>query len=192
LAMTESDRGKMTAREVSERHEEKMLQLGPVMERLQTELLSALVDRAFSIMDRQGNIPPPPPELEGVELKVEFISIMAQAQKMLGTSAIERLMSFAGNLAAVQPNIIDAVDTDQALQHYADMLGVPPDIVRSDEVIEKIRGERAKAQQEAQQAEQMMGAAEGAKTLAQADMEGDNALTRMVGNLNPMAAGGQR
>ncbi|PWG73491.1 phage head-tail adapter protein, partial [Enterococcus hirae] len=77
-----SDRREMTAREVQERHEEKLLMLGPVIERVQNELLDPMIDRVFSIALRGNALPPPPEELEGVDLRVEYISILAQAQRM--------------------------------------------------------------------------------------------------------------
>src|SRR6266571_4168350 len=50
----------ITAREVQERHEEKLLALGPMLERMNDELLDPLVDRVFGIMSRAGIIPEPP------------------------------------------------------------------------------------------------------------------------------------
>jgi hypothetical protein len=173
----------MTAREVAERHEEKMLQLGPVMERLQDELLDPLVDRTFSILLRNGDLPPPPEELEGMELRVEYLSIMAQAQKMLGITGVERLASFVGSLAAVKPEVLDKVDFDQMIDEYGLMVGTPPALVRTDEDVDTIRQARAEEAQAAQASALQAQAIEGAKTLSQTDTQGDNALTRMLGNL---------
>ena len=60
LMMAECDRREITAREIDERREEKMLMLGPVLERLHDELLSPLVARVFNIMARNGQLPEPP------------------------------------------------------------------------------------------------------------------------------------
>src|SRR5688572_297810 len=75
-----------TAREIEERHEEKLLMLGPVLERTNDELLDPLVERVFNMMDRNGLIPPPPPELQGVKWNVEYTSILHQAQKLVTVS----------------------------------------------------------------------------------------------------------
>src|SRR5690606_36004887 len=96
LAMLLSDRREMTAREVSERHDEKLLMLGPVLERVNDEVLDPLIDRTFAIMNRRGLLPPPPAELQGEQLKVEYISILHQAQKLVGTVGMERFMSVVG------------------------------------------------------------------------------------------------
>ena len=73
----------MTAREVTERSAEKLVLLGPVLERLHTEALSVAIDRTMSIADRFNLLPEPPLEIQGQPLKVEYISLLAQAQKAL-------------------------------------------------------------------------------------------------------------
>ena len=178
------DNSQMTAREVEERHQEKLLVLGPVMERLNDELLDPLIDRTFNIMTRRNMLPPPPQALEGMDLRVEYISIMGQAQKMIGTGSVERLAGFAGNLAAVKPEVLDKIDFDQTLDEYANMLGVPPRMVRSDDQVGEIRAAKAKAAQ-AQQMQQMVPmageAASAAKVLSETDVNSQNALTQMLG-----------
>ncbi len=181
--MLSEAQGDMTAREVAERHEEKMLQLGPVLERLQSELLEPLIDRLFAVLDRRGMLPPPPEDLQGMELKVEYISIMAQAQKLIGTTGVERLGSFVGNMANVVPDIVDKLNVDEMVDDYAGMLGVKPDLVRSDEEVAQIRAAKQAAIQAQRQGEAALRAAQGAKTLSETGLEGDNALNRMLSGL---------
>ena len=181
--MMMSDRRQITAREIDERHEEKLLMLGPVLERLHTELLNPLIDRTFNIMARNNLLPPAPEELSGVTLKVEYISMMAQAQKAVGTGAIERLAGFVGNMAAVKPDVLDKFDADQTVDEYAEMLGVPPKIVVSDDIVQQTRQARAEQQQQMQQMEQAAQGAQAAKVLADADTGGQNALTDVIGGL---------
>lgn len=150
LMLSMSDRRQITAREIEERHEEKLLMLGPVLERLDDELLSPMIDRTFNLMLRAGLIPDPPPELQGVDLKVEYISILAQAQKMVGIGAVDRMAGFVGNLAGVWPEARHKFDAEQAVDEYADMLGISPRLVRSDEAVAEMRQADAQAQQMAQ------------------------------------------
>jgi len=171
----------MTATEVAKRYEEKLQVLGPVLERLQAELLDPIIDRTYNIMLGLNMLPPVPRELEGADLKVEYISLLAQAQKMVGTTAIEQTAAFVGNLAAINPDIVDKFDFDEAVDHYGDMVGLPPRIIRTDDVVEKIRAEKAKAAQAAQMQEQAMAAAQGAKTLSETRMEEGNALDALMG-----------
>src|SRR6185369_3852595 len=108
LAFATSDLPQVTAREVEERHQEKLLVLGPVLERLNNELYDPAIKRIFTIMMRRGEFPPPPQELQGQALKVEYTSVMAQAQKLIGTTGIERVVGFVGNL--IQLGFTDAGD----------------------------------------------------------------------------------
>jgi hypothetical protein len=189
LMFAEADAGQpITAREVAERHEEKMLQLGPVMENLEDELLDPLVDRTFGVLMRNGYLPPPPDELAGTELRIEYISMMAQAQKLLGTANLERLLGTAGNVAGVAPEIIDNFDLDETLRTLADMYGTPPKILRTKDAVARLRAAKAKAQQDAARMQAMGEAAKGAQVLSQADMTSDNALTRLVNNAGPVVA----
>jgi hypothetical protein len=180
LMLANSDRRQITAREIDERHEEKLLMLGPVLERQNEDLLDPLIDRTFAVMARRGLLPSPPKELEGIDLKVEYISIMAQAQKMVATSSIERFLGFVGNVTASYPQAIDKVDLDQTIDEYADMTGVPPKIVRTDEDVAEIRKARAMAAEEQQRMAQFQQVAQGAKLLSETDTNTPNLLTQLT------------
>jgi len=189
--LTMSDRRQITAREIDERHEEKLLMLGPVLERLHTELLDPLIDRTFNIMMRNDLLPTPPEELSGVTLKVEYISVMAQAQKAIGTGAIERLAGFVGNMAATKPEVLDKFDADQSVDEYAEMIGVPPKVVVSDDVVEEIRQERAAQMQQQQMMEQMNqgvqtanAGAQAAKVMSETDTDGESLLNNIIGGIS--------
>lgn len=115
-----------------------------------------------------------------MNLKVEYISVMAQAQKLVGIASIERFAGFVNQAAQVNPELLDKVDGDQMIDRYADRLSMDPDIVRTDEEVAAIRQGRAQAQQAAQTAELVKQGASAAKDLAAADMSGDNALSRLA------------
>lgn len=184
LMLSQTDRRDITAREIDERHEEKLLALGPVLEQLNQDLLDPLIDVAFDMMMRQGQIPPPPKELSGVSLRVDYISIMAQAQKLVGIGSIERFAGFVNQIGAVQPNALDKVDTDKMIDVYGDLTSVPPGIVRSGEDVANIRDARAKQQAAQAQAEALKNAAGAARDLGQTPTAGNNALTQLMGNSN--------
>lgn len=185
LAISMDDRNqRATAREVSERHEEKLIALGPTLERLHDELLDKLIDRVYGICSRRGLLPPPPPELSGKTVRVEYISIMAAAQRLLGVSAVERLASFVGNLVAAKPDVLDKVNFDKVIDDYADMLGTSPDLLVSDDDVAKIRQQRAQAQAQAQAQQQAAQVgpdmAKSAHLLSQTDVNGTSALNRLL------------
>lgn len=171
-----------TAREIEERHEEKLLALGPVLEQLNQDLLDPLIDITFDIMDRQGLIPPAPEELQGQPLKVEYVSIMAQAQKLVGIGGIERLIGFVGGIAQAtgDPTVFRKINVDQAIDVYGDRLGVEPKIIRTDEEVDEMAQAQAAQQQAVQRIEMISAGAAAAKDLSQANMEGDSALTRLA------------
>lgn len=194
LAYTDPSKGKqpVTAAEIAERHDEKLLALGPVLEQVEQDLLNPAIDRVFAIMVRAGDIPAPPRELEGVPLKVEFISIMAAAQKMVGLSGLERFTGFVGSIAAAQavdPNsqVWDKVDLDQAIDEHADMMGIAPRVVVPDDKVQEIRAERAKQAQIEKTAALAQQGSQTAKNLSQSKVSPDNALGQVVGSIAPAA-----
>ncbi|MBO7238032.1 MAG: head-tail connector protein [Elusimicrobiaceae bacterium] len=136
----------MTATEVAERHQEKMLVLGPVLERLKNELLDPLIERTFAVMNRRGVIPLAPSEIQGADVKIQYVSMIAQAQKQGGMAAIHQGIAFAASLAQGNAEVLDKVDFDAALEEGLDLLGVPPVMLRSQEDTQKIRQQRAEAQ----------------------------------------------
>lgn len=138
---------KMTATEVAERNEEKMLMLGPVLERLHGELLTPLVENTFSRMVEVGMVSTPPPELEGMELKVEFISVLAQAQRAVGSTGIDRFINALGIVSPMKPDVLDKFDADQWAEMYSESLGVDPKMIIGNERVGFIRQARAEAEQ---------------------------------------------
>ena len=188
LMIANDTRSNITAREIQERHEEKLLMLGPVLERLNDELLDPLIDRSFNIMVKMGMVPPPPKELEGMDLSVEYISVMAQAMKLTGITGIERLMGFAGQLAQANPAVLDKIDFDQAIDEYAAMVGVPPSLVLDDEAVLKTRQERAAKQQYAEQMAAMTQGIENAKTLSETQVTDEAALGQMMNAIRGVPA----
>lgn len=177
------DRTQMTATEVAERHEEKLLMLGPVLERQHNELLDPKIELTFARMVRAGILPPPPEELQGVELQVEFVSILAQAQRAVGTQSIDRFVMSLGTLAQFKPGVLDKFNADEWADVYSDMLGVDPSLIVADKDVAIIRQNRAQQQQAAASMQAMQAMAAGAKDLAAADTSGQNALTDMTSNM---------
>lgn len=176
LMLAQTDRRQITAREVAEKHEEKLLMLGPVLERLHTELLDPSIDRTFNILQQNGVLPLPPPELQNRELNVEYVSVLAQAQRLAATGAVDRLVGFTGQIAAVWPEARHKVNAFAAIDEYAESLGVDPVMVNSnEEATARVQAE----QQQAAQAQAMATAEQGAsiaKTASEAEVTENNAL----------------
>lgn len=180
LMMQNDLRSNMTAREIQERHEEKLLMLGPVMERLQNELLEPLIDLTFDSMVEQNLIPPAPEELGGMNLGVEFVSVLAQAQRAVGSSSVDRFLGNLGAVAQMRPDVLDKLNSDVLVDKYADMLGVDPNIIVSTEKAEALRAARNKAMAAREQAAVMQQSAMTAKNLAAAKTSEPSALTDVM------------
>lgn len=180
LMLANDNRSNITAREVQERHEEKLLMLGPVLERLHNELLDPLIDRTFNIMQEVGMLPPPPRELQEKELRVEYISVLAQAQRLVAVGGIEQLAGFVGNLAQIWPEVRHKFDPAQAVDDMSAALGVAPDIIRSDEEYEEIATQEATQAQQQQQMENAQSAAASAANLAKAPADPNSVLGQVV------------
>jgi hypothetical protein len=181
LMLANDERSGTTAREVEERHQEKLQVLGPVLERMQAELYGPVIDRTFAIAQRLSKpvwdgklggtpiLPKPPAEMQDKDLRVEYTSILAQAAKSTNVRSLEAFATYVGGLAqakaaADQAGISEKVDWDQSIDEYADAQGIPADMIVSDEDVKVAR--EAKAQMMASQ--QALAAAPAMKDATQA------------------------
>ena len=183
LALLTQDNPQMTAREVAERHEEKLLMLGPVLERIHYELLDPLIDRAFLLAYEAGLIPPPPSELEGQPTQIEYVSILSQAQKAVGVNRIEQSVQFLGGMTAVYPEIRHALDPFKTYQEYNRMIGVKAGIFRTEKEYNDAVAAERKKQELAQGAEVGQSLANSAKLMSEVDLANTQALLDGGGGL---------
>lgn len=190
--LLDNDRRQITATEIEAKQQEKLILIGPVVERLDKELLSPLIERTFQLMGEWDYLPEAPQDMAGQSLRVEFVSVLAQAQKMISTSSTDQTMAFAANMAGAMPEILDNFDPDSLIKTYAENLGAPQSIFRDEKARDAMRQQRAQAQAQAQaQAEAaasmqtMEGAAAAAKNLGQAPTgpDGETALSALIGGL---------
>lgn len=180
LMLAGGDLRNMTATEVAERHEEKLLMLGPVLERLHNEILDPLIEMTFSRMLQAGVVPPAPPEMQGRELNVEFVSMLAQAQRAIATNSVDRFVSNLGVVAQMKPDVLDKFDSDRWADAYSDMLGLDPELIVPGEQVALIRQQRQEAAEAQAQAEMMQQGAGMAKDLAAAKTGEASALTSVM------------
>lgn len=188
--LTKSD---VTATEINERHEEKFQVLGPVIEQLDMDLYDPMLDLAFDYHLDQRLLPPPPKELEGHELKLEYLSTMHLAQKALGVGTIERFAGFIAQVAGADPSVFTKVNTGKMVEIYADALGVHPDIVRTDEEVEAINKQNLANEQKQQQMMALQQGADTAKTLSETNTQEPSALKALLEQANagdPLARAG--
>jgi hypothetical protein len=194
--MSEDMRSGVSATEVVERVQEKMVLVGPVIERQIAELLKPLIERVYAILSRAGALPKPPEAIAGGSLSLEFLSILAQAQKRAGTESLMAFAGFIGQLAALKPEVLDKLNADQIVEEYARAVGVPPQVVAPAEAVKAMREGRAAQEQAMQQAEAlkqgtatMRQGADAARSLSQAGVDVQGTAAKLFDKM-PMPTGG--
>ncbi len=175
----------MTAYEVAQRLQEKLQVLGPVIEGLLNESLKPKLKRVFSIMERRGLLPPRPDSLANMPIDIEFVSMLAMAQKASATGGIERLAAFVGRIAAAYPNAGDVLDTDEMIREYNDLLANPEKLLRSPDQVDQIRQQKANQAAAAQRLQMIQqggtAAVQAANTLSNTPIGNGSALDGVLG-----------
>ena len=149
----------MTATEVLSRQEQRMRLLGPVLGRLQSELLQPLIDRCFALMLRQGSFVTPPEELQGLDIDIEYVSPLAKAQKQSELQNTLRGVEVLSQMAQIAP-VLDYLDSDKMVRYLIDVMGLPAEIIRSSEEIAIVRRQQQQQQAMEQQMAQQLQEAE--------------------------------
>jgi hypothetical protein len=182
----------MTATEVAERQQEKLMMMGPALHRLDEEMLSRSLELVYEIIVEAGMIPEPPEVIQGSEMKIEFTSILAQAQKALGITKIERVLGMFTNPQVLQafPHAVDNFDIDEIIRQVNDMEGASTKILISKELVAQLREDRQTKQNQAIAMQAASMGADAANKLGNTPMGTDSALDRMAPALPAMAGAG--
>jgi hypothetical protein len=152
-----------TATEIAQRYEEKMTVLGPAVGRLHLGLIAPWVEFTFEQLVSKEVMPPAPPEIQDEELEVEFVSTLAQAQKLVEGNTLDRFIGTVGNVAQIASHAVHKVKWYKFVDKMADVLGVDPDLVASDEEADAAAGDEGQAQAQAQALAAAPGLARAAK-----------------------------
>lgn len=171
-----------TATEIDARREEKLVQLGPVLERFENEALDPAIKRVYAIMERKNLLPDPPPSLQGVQLEVQYVSILASAQTAVGVASTERFLQLVGNMSAIWKEATLVPNVEELLRDYARDIGVKAKGLNSRDQV----AAQEQAQQQTDQAQQIAAAAppaaQAAKLLSETNVGGGaNALQQIMG-----------
>ena len=143
----------MTATEVLQRTEEKMRILGPVLGRLQAELLQPLITRCYNILSKNKMFDEAPEFLRDGDIEIEYVSPLAKAQRSTDVQSLLRMVELTQPLSQIDPSVMDYVDMDGLVKHLIKVLSIPAVAVRGDEQVAQLRQQRQEAQE--QQAEMM-------------------------------------
>ena len=171
-----------TATEIDARREEKLVKLGAVLQRFENEALDPAIKRIYSIMLRKDLLPPPPVGYENQPIEVEYVSVLSDAQRAVGTASTERFLQILGNLAATVPAVLGIPDFNGLLRDYAERIGVPAIGIKSREQVAQEQAAAAQHQQAQQAALVGNDLTQAAKNLSQTDLGGgQNALSALLG-----------
>lgn len=170
-----------SATEIDARREEKLVLLGSVLDRFESEALGPAISRIYSIMERQGMLPEPPPEIEDAEIEVQYVSILSTAQSAVAAAPVERWVGLVGNLAAVAPEVLQVPDWQEMVRNYGTAIGVHAKNMKSREAVQELAdAEQARldAQEAAVAGKELV---DGAQTLSETDVGGGaNALQQLL------------
>ena len=155
----------MTATEVLQRNEEKMRILGPVMGRLQSELLQPMILRVFNIMLRNKLFQAAPEILNNQEIDIEYVSPMALAQKGQELQSLMRGLELFAQIGQIAP-VQDYIDENGLIKQIIRITGLPARMIKSDKQVAALREQKAAAQQQQMEMMQSMQEAKIAKDAA--------------------------
>lgn len=165
----------MTATEVLQRQEEKMRLMGPMVGRLQSELLGPMIDRVFNILTRRGQLPMAPTEFEGQQLAVDYVTPVARAQKAQLVFNLSRFLEQMAPLANLKPEMLDNLDFDATFRWAHSTLDAPMMTLTNMESMAQQRQQRAQQEQAMMEQEQASAQAAQIKDLGAANQSLSNA-----------------
>lgn len=173
----------MTATEVIQRTEEKMRLLGPVLGRLQAELLQPLISRVYNLLVRQKVFAPAPESIQNRNIEIEYVSPLAKAQRSGDMNSVVQVIEFMGPLLQIDPSVADFLDVDGLARHVIKVTGLPATAVRGQAEIIELREQRAQmqAQQAQMQQMQMMAESAGAAAPGIRAAEDTNVVQQLMG-----------
>ncbi|RKX27479.1 MAG: hypothetical protein DRP45_00920 [Candidatus Zixiibacteriota bacterium] len=163
----------MTATEVLQRVEEKLRLMGPVLGRIQTELLDPMIDRMFGVLMRSGKFSEAPEELRGQELKVTYTSPIARAQEQLEANGLVRSLDILMPLMDRKPEMMGKFDTDSITEGVFNMFSVSPKFLVDQETVEAQRAQEAEMVEAERTAPVLQQAGQGAASIAGIQQQGE-------------------
>lgn len=168
-----------TATEVNELKEEKMVLLSPLLQQIHNGL-NHVIDWVFEECISLDILPEPPVEIMGANMDIEFVSTLAQAQKAVKISAMERFTTFTINLAqSLDPALKSKLNANKIIDDYADFANISPEQIVPTKEIEKQKKKDEDTQNQKQMIEQVKDSTEIIKNIAGVDSYGSDLMARL-------------
>ena len=143
------------------------------------ELLDVIVNLTLAKGLSSGAIPPPPPELSEAEYKIEYISLLAQAQKLITAQSMHAYLAMAERVAQLDPFTVYKTNWDEFQDQYGDMVGLPAKVMNDSEVPEAMRQQAQEQAAKEQEILEQQATVENVKNLGQASTEPGTALAEL-------------
>ncbi len=192
LMISQATKHQMTAEEVARRNEEKLMLLGPVLSRFNNEILKSLIERAFNILARAGQMPPPPQELAGQTLQVRYMSMLSRAQHSLRANSLDQFLGRIGQIAQYKPEVLSKLDPFEAVDEYADYYSVAPSVVVPTDKAKAEIQRQQQAQAQTQQQQAMMQGADSLAKLGKVPSDDSTMAGALMNGMANAAQGGNR
>ena len=178
MILNTAERGR-TATEVNELKEEKMVLLSPLLEQIHSGL-DLIHSWCFEEFLRVDILPEPPEQIQGGELEIEFVSTLAQAQKVQKIASMERFSTFTINLAnTLDPMLRAKINGSKIIDDYADFANIDPSQVNPTEYVEQMRAAQEQKQQQQEQLAVIQQGTEMIKNMGGVDAIGANLAARV-------------
>ena len=171
-----------SAREIDAIDNEKLVLLGPVLQRFENECLDPAINRVYGIMLRAGLIPDAPENISEAQLEIQYVSILSAAQSAVGVIPTERFLQLIGGIAPIYPKAVNIPDFDALIRDYGKMIGVPAKGLRSPEESEALGEQQDQAEAADKGIQQAQVGADAGKLLSETEVGGGaNALQAILG-----------
>lgn len=168
-----------TATEVNELKEEKMVLLSPLLQQIHSGL-NVIIDWVFQECINLNILPEPPVEIMGVNMDIEFVSTLAQAQKATKISAMERFTTFTVNLAnSLDPALTKKINANKMVDDYADYANISPEQIVPTRDVEKQKQKDEESKKQQQAMEQIKQGSEIIQNIAGTDSYGGDLMERL-------------
>ncbi len=178
MILNTAERGR-TATEVNELKEEKMVLLSPLLEQIHTGLKN-FFEWLLNELAEVGALPIPPEQIQGGEFEIEFVSTLAQAQKVQKIAGMERFSTFTLNLAnSLDPTLRYKINGCKMVDDYADYANIDPSQINPTEFVEQIRAQQQQKQEQQEQIAAMQQGTEMIKNIGGVDAIGANLAARL-------------
>ena len=162
------DNDRMTATEIVQRRQDRLIQMSPSTTRVESEVLGSCIERSLKLAIQKGAVDQPPDELRGGNVKIEYVSPLKISQKSSRVQAFKIWVNEMLPIAQFDPSIFMSIKTEAVAGFLADALNVPLELVRDIEEVQQLKEQANRTAQLQAEAQAGGEIAQTAKTAAEA------------------------